>query len=79
MYAIIVYLITETLQQLKLSFCVSCRIYVISYQLVSTISLYINQYNNTCPMMTYLQMTFRLNESYCMRTTVLCSYHVWYV
>ena len=55
-YAIIVYLITETLPQLKLSFCVSCRIYVISYQFVSTICLYMNKYNNTYSKMTYLQM-----------------------
>ena len=26
-----------------------------------------------------LEMTLRLNDSYCMRTTVLCSCHVWYV
>ena len=26
-----------------------------------------------------LEMTFRLIDSYYMRTTVLCSFHVWYV
>ena len=55
-YAIVVYLITDTFPHLNISIYVSCWIDVTSYQPVSNICLYINKYNNTCPIMTYLQM-----------------------
>ena len=39
----------------------------------------IQQYMPNNDLFTNDVMTFRLNDSYYMRTTVLCSCHVWYV